>query len=233
MLLMNRFLLLYGDECSVAVYGCIGYITSIIYLLLQGVGDGSQPLISQFYGEKDAAGVRHTRNLAYKAAAVVTAACMVGVFLARRQIGVLFGASAEANVGVARYLPYFLATLLFLAFVRITTAYFYATEETMLSYILVYAEPVCTLLLLLILPLFRKITGVWLAVPLAQVLTFLIGLIEYRIAAKLLRPPGCRERRGFCRLPGYRPCGNARSGNLSRRYDPYAGGAVTGTAHSR
>lgn len=184
MLLMNRFLLLYGDECSVAVYGCIGYITSIIYLLLQGVGDGSQPLISQFYGEKDAAGVRHTRNLAYKAAAVVTAVCMVGVFLARRQIGVLFGASAEANVGVARYLPYFLATLLFLAFVRITTAYFYAAEETVLSYILVYAEPVCTLLLLLILPLFWKITGVWLAVPLAQVLTFLIGLIEYRIAAK-------------------------------------------------
>ena len=32
-LLMNRFLLLYGNEQSVAVYGCIGYITSIIYLL--------------------------------------------------------------------------------------------------------------------------------------------------------------------------------------------------------
>ena len=30
---MNRFLLLYGNEQSVAVYGCIGYITSIIYLL--------------------------------------------------------------------------------------------------------------------------------------------------------------------------------------------------------
>ncbi len=52
MLLMNRFLLLYGNERSVAVYGCIGYITSIIYLLLQGVGDGCQPLISYYYGEK-------------------------------------------------------------------------------------------------------------------------------------------------------------------------------------
>ncbi|MFQ9147890.1 MAG: MATE family efflux transporter, partial [Eubacteriales bacterium] len=29
MLLMNRFLLLYGGEQAVAVYGCIGYITSI------------------------------------------------------------------------------------------------------------------------------------------------------------------------------------------------------------
>lgn len=31
MLLMNRFLLLYGNERSVAVYGCIGYITSFIF----------------------------------------------------------------------------------------------------------------------------------------------------------------------------------------------------------
>lgn len=184
MLLMNRFLLLYGDERAVAIYGCIGYITSIIYLLLQGVGDGSQPLISRFHGEGDSAAVKRTRGLAYRTAALVTVVCMVGVFLARRQIGVLFGVSAEANVGVARYLPCFLATLLFLAFVRITTSYFYATEKTALSYILVYAEPVCTLLLLLILPLFQKLTGVWLAVPMAQVLTFGIGLVEYGIAAK-------------------------------------------------
>lgn len=184
MLLMNRFLLLYGDDRAVAVYGCIGYITSIIYLLLQGVGDGSQPLISRFYGEKDASAVKHTRNLAYKTAAAVTVVCMIGVFLLRRQIGILFGASADANAGVARYLPYFLATLLFLAFVRITTSYFYATEETLLSYILVYAEPICTLLLLLILPPFCKLTGVWLAVPLAQIVTFAIGLAENGIAAK-------------------------------------------------
>ena len=29
---MNRFLLFYGNEQAVAVYGCIGYITAIIYL---------------------------------------------------------------------------------------------------------------------------------------------------------------------------------------------------------
>jgi len=176
MLFMNRFLLLYGNEQSVAVYGCIGYITSIIYLLLQGVGDGSQPLISQYYGADDPASVRHTRALAYVTAAVITVICMVGVYLARAKVGILFGASPEANAGVIRYLPFFLATLLFLAFVRITTSYFYATEKTVLSYILVYAEPVCSLLALLLLPPMLKLTGVWLAVPLAQVVTFVIAL---------------------------------------------------------
>ena len=168
MLLMNRFLLLYGSEQSVAVYGCIGYITAIIYLLLQGVGDGCQPLISRYYGERNEADGRRMRSLAYRTALVVSAACMAAVFLAREKVGVLFGASETANAGVAQVLPYFLSTLLFLAFVRITTSCFYATEKTRLSYILVYAEPVCTLLFLLTLPLGLKLTGVWLAVPLAR-----------------------------------------------------------------
>lgn len=185
MLFMNRFLLLYGDERAVAIYGCIGYVTSIIYLLLQGVGDGCQPLISNYYGENDTSAVKHTRGLAYRTATVITVVCMVGVFLARAKVGILFGASAEANVGVVKYLPYFLATLLFLAFVRITTSYFYATEKTVLSYVLVYAEPVCTLLFLLILPLMFKLTGVWLAVPLAQVVTFVVAIIAKGYVDKL------------------------------------------------
>lgn len=102
MLFMNRFLLLYGNEQSVAVYGCIGYITSIIYLLLQGVGDGSQPLISRFYGENDTKSGEYTLKLTYRTATIITVVCMAGVFLARAQVGVLFGASAEANKGVDR-----------------------------------------------------------------------------------------------------------------------------------
>lgn len=105
---------------------------------------------------------------------------MVGVYLARAKIGILFGASAETNAGVIQYLPFFLATLLFLAFVRITTSYFYATKKNALSYLLVYAEPLDTLLMLLILPPMLKLTGVWLAVPIAQVITFVIACVAKR-----------------------------------------------------
>lgn len=185
MLFMNRFLLLYGDEQAVAVYGCIGYITAILYLLLQGVGDGSQPLISQYYGEDDRTSVRAVRRLAYLTAVVITVICMIGVYLARAKVGTLFGASAEANAGVIRYLPLFLAPLLLLAFARITTSYFYATEKNGLSYLLVYAEPVCTLLTLLLLPPLLKLTGVWLATPIAQVVTFVIAwAAKRRVDAK-------------------------------------------------
>ena len=175
LLLMNRFLLIYGDEQSVAIYSCISYITAIIYLLLQGVGDGCQPLLSLYYGKRNEADVKWTRRTAYWAAFIISAVCAAAVFLTRTKIGLLFGASESANAGVSKYLPFFLATVLLLAFVRITTSYFYATEKAALSYLLVYAEPVCTLVLLLVLPLWFHLNGVWAAIPLAQIYAFIIA----------------------------------------------------------
>ena len=182
MLFMNRFLLFYGNNKDVAIFGCIGYITAIIYLLLQGVGDGSQPLISRHHGKNDFHGVKNIRKLSYLTAIGITIICIIGVFLVRTKIGILFGASIEANNGVIQYLPYFLIPLPFLAFARITTAYLYATEKTIFSYILVYAEPICTLLNLLILPHLLNLSGVWLAIPLAQLITFFIALsVKYYV----------------------------------------------------
>lgn len=74
-------------------------------------------------------------------------------------------------------MPYFLATLLLLAFVRMTTSYLYATEKTGASYLLVYAEPVSTLIMLFILPAVFRLNGVWMAVPTAQIVTFVIAAI--------------------------------------------------------
>ncbi len=127
----------------------------------------------------------------YPKAGIFDRCCDYGSLYGRRlscksKIGILFGALAETNAGVIQYLPFFLATLLFLAFVRITTSYFYATEKNALSYLLVYAEPLDTLLMLLILPPMLKLTGVWLAVPIAQVITFVIACVaKRRVDAKI------------------------------------------------
>ena len=49
LMIINRFSASYGGESAIAVYACIAYMISIISLILQGIGDGSQPLISRFY----------------------------------------------------------------------------------------------------------------------------------------------------------------------------------------
>lgn len=182
-ILMNRFLMVYGGEQPVAVYGCIAYIMAVAYLLLQGVGDGSQPLISQYFSEGDVPVMKQMRRLAYLTSAVIAACCMAGVFLTRSHIGVLFGASAETNADVARRLPLFLLTLLLLSYVRITTAFLYATERSGVSYLLVYAEPAAIGILLFALTRIPGLglTGIWIAVPVAQGITWCIAIVVRRL----------------------------------------------------
>ena len=183
-ILMNRALMEHSGEQAVAVYGCIAYIIAIPYLLLQGVGDGSQPLISQAFGAGDKQGVKQVRRFAYFSGGTVALLCMACMFLLRDRFGVLFGASSAANAEVALRLPLFLSTLLLLAYVRITTSFLYATERAGLSYLLVYAEPAALFVLLLFLPClpFLGGLGVWFGVPAAQLLTWCAALVVKRQA---------------------------------------------------
>ncbi len=176
---MNRALMAYGGDRAVAVYSCIAYVIYIAYLLLQGVGDGSQPLISRYFGEGRPDSLKRARSLAYISAAVVAGLCVLGLFLLRGGVGALFGASAETNADTADILPLFLVPLLPLAYVRVTISWLCATARVGLSYVLVYAEPVLTLCLLAFMPGLTEL-GVWLAVPAAQIITFAAAVIIKR-----------------------------------------------------
>lgn len=175
LLLMNRASLQYGGSEGVACYACIAYVITIMYLILQGVGDGSQPLMSRFYGEDNKKEVRITRTMAYAAAAVMGVALAVLLYWCRNGIGVLFGASETVSLAVGTDLYIFLAAVPFLAFLRVTAAGFYATEQTRFSYMIVYGEPIFLALLLPALPAWMGLKGVWLSQTGAQILTALMG----------------------------------------------------------
>lgn len=175
LLLMNRASLQYGGSEGVACYACIAYVITIMYLILQGVGDGSQPLMSRFYGEDNKKEVRITRTMAYAAAAVMGVALAVLLYWCRNGIGVLFGASETVSLAVGTDLYIFLAAVPFLAFLRVTTASFYATEQTRFSYMIVYGEPIFLALLLPALPAWMGLKGVWWSQTGAQILTALMG----------------------------------------------------------
>ena len=65
LMLINRFSMMHGKEAAVACYACIAYVLSVVQMLMQGVGDGSQPLMSRYYGEGKREEVRKVQNIAY------------------------------------------------------------------------------------------------------------------------------------------------------------------------
>lgn len=172
LIIINRFSAVYGGEEAIATYACIAYIICVVYLILQGVGDGSQPLMSRYYGAGEHQLLRQTQRLAYRLAIALSVFGMLALFLIRERIGLLFGSSAEVNTAIAQILPIFLLSVPFVAVTRIATAAFYATEKSALSYILTFIEPLLMLVLMLILP---PLAGgqlmVWWSTVFARILT--------------------------------------------------------------
>lgn len=188
LILMNKFAMIYGGESAVACYATVAYITMIILLLLQGVGDGCQPLISRYFGQGQQDFVKETKRLAYITSFVLAVFCMVFLFFLRQPAAALFGASAAVQKEVARVLVYFIAAFCLQAFLRVTISGFYATEKNGFAYILVYAEPLLLFFLLLLLPKLWDITGLWIASPLSQLFTSIIALGILAASSKSIEP---------------------------------------------
>ena len=188
LLVMNRATLAYGGDVAVAAYAVISYAITVVLYLLQGTGDGSQPLMSLYLGQGQPEKARQVRNLAYFLAFGVAVFCLWLFWVGRDAVSVLFGASPEAGAIVSRVMVYFSLGAVGLSFARVTTAYFYSIRENRAAYVLVYGETVLLILFLAVLPPFLDLEGVWLATPAAQ---FLLAAVSAALLARHSR----RERR--------------------------------------
>lgn len=183
--ILNKGAIVYGGVAATACYAVISYVVCVAQLLLQGVGDGAQPLISFYEGLKKRKELKQIRFMTYAFSIVLAVFCIAWMYLCRNVFPIFFGVSASVGDEVGVVLPIFLAGLLFFAYTRVTTAYFYAIKKNKYAYLLIYGEPILmTLLILCILGPVFGLYGVWYSVPVTQsimaVISFVLIQIEKR-----------------------------------------------------
>lgn len=161
--ILNKAALAWGGETAVSVYAIISYLICIIQLLLQGVGDGCQPLISLHHGAREQAVVKQLLRMAYGFAFFLAFLGMAAFFLLLHPIVNIFGASPQVSQTVVDILPLWIWAFPLYALLRVTTSYFYAVKKNAFAYPLIYGEPVLMILLLYLLPQFWGLMGVWYA----------------------------------------------------------------------
>lgn len=132
-------------------------------------------MMSRFYGERRFTDYAITRRLSLFTALFLAAVSIVIIFVARDNLGNLFDTSDEAALEIAIATPVFLVGMFFYAYSRICSSAFYSTERETLSYVCIYAEPIMLIVLLLIIPRFYSLTGVWWCMVLSQILTACIS----------------------------------------------------------
>ena len=179
---INVNLAMYGGEQALAAYAVVSYTACVIQLLIQGVGDGSQPLISKHYGAGDTDGVRRFRNTNYLITISLGVIGLAAMYLLRNQIPLLFGAS-ESTAGLIAYaLPVFSTAYVFYGFTHASTSYFYAVDDARASNAIVYGEAVLVVLVVFGIARVAGVDGIWFSVTIVQmVLACAAGaLLRYR-----------------------------------------------------
>lgn len=183
MLAFNYLLLKYGGNIAIAAYGIIANLALIVQAIYTGVGQGIQPLISYLYG----CGKHHLVMLVAKYAIIVS--ILLGViftgsgYLIPQQLIAIFNGEGNMELamiaanGIHLYFPAFLFSGCSIALTSVFSSMHKVVESNIVS---LGRGLIFILGFLLILPVLMAENGVWLSVPAAEIVAFVLALYYFK-----------------------------------------------------
>ncbi|MEF9952377.1 MAG: MATE family efflux transporter [Clostridium sp.] len=178
---MNKQLVNYGSEISIAVMGVVNSITMFILMPIFGLNQGVQPIIGYNYGAKQYARVKKALNLAIISATAVSTVGYILVAIFPEPIIMLFASKSDPKIlsefleqGTYAFRVY-LCMLPIVGFQIVSSNYFQCVGKAKYSIFLSLSRQVIILLpLLYIVPRFFGLHGVYMAGPISDALSSLL-----------------------------------------------------------
>ncbi len=174
----------YGGSEAVAAYTAVSYITFIIMRLVQGVGDGAQPLYSFYHGEKNCKDEKNTLILSNLICIGIGIVATLVVELFAKQLSNIFGLSDSAKEIFIICLMIMGSSSICVSLIRSGTSYLYAKEKNIYAFILVYGEIILATVITFTFPLFMELNGIWLSTPISQVIIMILAILFMVIISK-------------------------------------------------
>lgn len=188
-LLMNLQCLRYGQEAAVSAYAVLAYIVSFMELLVQGISDGAQPLLSLSKGKGDTHALSLYTKWTFSLTVLIGFGSSILFYLMRRLIPAFYGTSETAGEMIIESAPAFALVILLYGLTKPSVSYFYATEKLKASNVLVYGEIILTNAAILILPLFLGLNGVWYTMPFVQIVLSVVAVLFHAMYRRQVSTP--------------------------------------------
>ena len=182
-IIINKKLAIYGGDAAIAAMGIINSISMLILMPVFGINQGVQPIIGYNYGAKKLDRVRKALKLAIIAATTVSTLGFIVVFTIPRLLMSIFTKSdiALINIGTVG-IKMVLVMLPIIGFQVVSASYFQAIGKAKHSMFLSLSRQVLFLIpLLLILPSYLKLNGVWLACSISDLLSSVVTAIFIKV----------------------------------------------------
>ncbi|MDR6969032.1 putative MATE family efflux protein [Flavobacterium arsenatis] len=174
-IILNHTLYTYGGEHSIAVYGIISRMLMFALFPILGITQGFLPIAGFNYGAKNFDRVKESVNVSIKYAALLATVIFVVILILAKPIVAVFTNDPEVIAETPNALRWVFAASPIIAIQLIGAAYFQAAGKAKKALFLTLTKQGFFLIpLVLILPHFFGIFGVWVAFPIADILSTII-----------------------------------------------------------
>ncbi|MDW7739786.1 MAG: MATE family efflux transporter [Bacillota bacterium] len=175
LIVANNMLILYGGDIAIAVLGIIHRVIMFTLMPILGVVQGMLPLVGFNYGAKNKLRVNETIVLAMKVATAIALFAFILVMSIPGPLIKIFTDDPEAIEMGRSALRIIFALSLTVGVQMITGGVFQALGKARSAFIVSMTRQIIFLIpLLLLLPFLFDLRGIWLAFPLADLLSFIL-----------------------------------------------------------
>lgn len=174
-IILNHTLYTYGGEHSIAVYGIISRMLMFALFPILGITQGFLPIAGYNYGAKNYDRVHESITISIKYAAILATVIFLIILFFAQSIVSIFTTDPKVIAETPEALRWVFAASPIIAIQLIGAAYFQAIGKAKKALLLTLTKQGFFLIpLVLILPYFLGIFGVWIAFPIADVLSTII-----------------------------------------------------------
>ncbi|MVO09525.1 MATE family efflux transporter [Flavobacterium sp. TP390] len=174
-IILNHTLYIHGGEISVAIYGIISRMLMFALFPILGVTQGFLPVAGYNYGAKNYVRVNETISKSIKWAAGLATIIFIVILVLAEPIVAIFSKDATIIKETPSALRLVFAASPIIAIQLIGAAYFQAAGKAIPALLLTLTKQGFFLIpLILVLPNYYGIFGVWIAFPIADILSTLV-----------------------------------------------------------
>ncbi|MFV8351897.1 MATE family efflux transporter [Flavobacterium sp. XS2P14] len=174
-IILNHTLYTYGGEHSVAIYGIISRMLMFALFPILGITQGFLPIAGFNYGAGNYSRVKESVLLSIKYSAILASLIFVVILIFAKPIVAIFTTDPHVIDQTPEALRWVFAASPIIAVQLIGAAYFQAAGKAQKALLLTLSKQGFFLIpLVLILPNFLGIFGVWIAFPIADILSTLL-----------------------------------------------------------
>ncbi|OOR54304.1 MATE family efflux transporter [Bacillus pseudomycoides] len=174
----------YAGELGVASYAIVNSIHSMMLLVFLGVGAALQPIASFHYGANLPERLKEGLNFAVKTAIVLGCVAIVsGLFFGEYIIGLFDVQSKELLTLTVTGMSLFFVQYVFFGYNIVYGEYFQSVRQTRKSILIILNRGLLLIIpLLWIMPKLFGVNGIWLVMPVSEVLTAIVVFWMNRIS---------------------------------------------------